>query len=354
MQLPAAPPPGVSITLQPAAQQQPVPTNVQQDVQLLDLKPYQIVLASVVRGGMDKAELELGRQRFTAVTRVPLTTGQRIQAEVVRTSPFIELRLVDQTALKNLFQALHHLQSKFDLSGFLGLDKLSSLLQGHSRGAEMESTLQQAGTLLGLGGSPDANVLSSLLRLLGLDTEHRLAQGQADRAMATLKATLHTLAQAGQGQEAGDRAEKLVDQLELFQLCRVRLAQLGKEWLPLPLPFLDQGYLVAERGADQSGQEQQGQEDDIEPWTVGLFLQLQELGALNIHVVSQGGGINVRVLCETREAAHQFETARQELVDTVQALPVKKLQIGIGAEDPSQHLLRLIVPEGERSFEAWV
>lgn len=356
MQLPTAPPPGVSLTLQPAAQQH-TSAQLQQDVQLPDLKAHQIVRASVVSGGMDRAELELGRQRFTAVTRVPLTTGQRIQAEVLRTSPFIELRLVDQTALKHLFQSLQHMHSKFDLSGFLGLDKLAGLLQGQARGGQMEATLQQAGAQLGQSSDLSGSLLAGLVRLLGMDTEQLLAQNQSERAAATLKAALQTLAQAAQGQEAGERAEKLREQVELFQLCRVRLAQLGKEWLPLPLPFLEQGYLVAERGASGGGQEQAEQEDDRaegEPWTVGLFLQLQQLGALNIHVVSQGGGINVRVLCETREVAQRFEAARQELVDTVQALPVQQLQIGIGAEDPSQHLLQLIVPEGERSFEAWV
>jgi len=353
MQLPAAPPPGVTLTLQPAAQQH-APAQVQQDVQLLDLKPHQIVLASVVRGGLDKAELELGRQRFTAATRVPLSTGQRIQAQVVRTSPFIELRLVDQTALKGLFQSLHHLQSKFDLSGFLGLGSLSGLLEGHPRGSAMESSLQQAGSLLGQPGELEGGVLAGLVRLLGLDTEQLLAQGQTERAAATLKAALQALAQAAQGEAAGERAEKLLEQIELFQLCRVRLAQLGKEWLPLPLPFLEQGYLVAERGGEQAGREQQGQEGGMEPWTIGLILRLQHLGAVTIHAAKTGAGLSLRVLCETREAAQQFEAARQELIDTVEALPVQNLQIGLGAEDPSQHLLQLIVPEGQRSFEAWV
>ena len=357
MQLPAAPPPGVSIALQPAAQSH-TSAQLQQDVQLPELKAYQIVRASVVNGGLDRAELELGRQRFTAVTRVPLSTGQSIQAEVVRTSPFIELRLLDQTALKHLFQSLQHLQSKFDLSGFLGLDKLAGFLQGHARGGQMEATLQQAGAQLGQSSDLSGSLLAGLVRLLGMDTEQLLAQNQSERAAATLKAALQTLAQAAQGQETGDRAEKLREQVELFQLCRVRMAQLGKEWLPLPLAFLEQGYLVAERGGGEGGQEQAEQETDGaaegDPWTVGLFLQLQELGALNIHGVNQGGGINVRILCETRDVVRQFEAARQEFVDMVQALPVQQLQIGIGAEDPSQHLLQLIVPEGERSFEAWV
>jgi hypothetical protein len=313
----------------------------------LDLKPEQIIFASVVRGGLDKAELELGRQRFSAATKVPLSTGQLIQAQVVRTSPFIELRLIDRSALVRLLQALPNLRSGFDLSGLLGSIDPRAVLSGQSRCEQYAATLDQAEGLLAQAGEKGQD-LAGLLRFLGLDLENCLATGREEQAATRLKAALLALVQGQQGSQEQEprQAQTLIDQLEAWQLCRWQLAQSGKEWLPLP--FFEQGYLLAERepGQDGAPQGQAGLNLDI-------FLELDRLGKLNIHINRSESGLSLRVLCETRQVARRLDLARQELTETVQVLPVKEIQIGLGAVDPTRHLLELIAPAGQRSFEAW-
>ena len=347
MQVPSAPPPGITLTLQPAVQTAPAPN----EGHILDLRPNQVVQATVVQGGLDKAELELGRHRFSALTKVPLTTGQNIKAQVVATQPHIELRLMDQGALMRMFAGLSRLRESFDLGQVLSRAALSRAFEGQPWGQSLRQALIQAARSWPADGSRmSGNLLASLINLLGLDAERQVMDSNPDQAAARLKSALLAMSRdQGQDQDVRQRAERLVSHLELFQLCRVRLWEQGLNWLPLPLPFLEQGYLVWERGQDK-GRES----EDEQGRSLRMVLQMSRLGDLDVRLQQVPQGLRVGVACGSRETAAFLGEAKDALVQSVTALPIVECSVTLGAEDPSTTLLDLAVADGERVFEARV
>ncbi len=347
MQVPSAPPPGITLTLQPAAQTAPTPS----EGHILDLRPNQVVQATVVQGGLDKAELELGRHRFSAITKVPLSTGQNIKAQVISTQPQIELRLVDQSALMRMFVGLSRMGESFDLGQIMTRGALSRAFEGQPWAQSLRQALDQAARYSPADGSRlSGSLLSSLINLLGLDTERQVMHSNPDHAAARLKSALMALSQdKGQDQDVRQRAERLVSHLELFQLCRVRLWEQGLNWLPLPLPFLEQGYLVWDRNED--GESRAGTES--EP-VVRLVVQMSWLGDLDIRMQLTPQGLRLGLACARPETVSLLEGNREELLQSVTAVPVVQCSITLGAENPSKILLDLAVDDGERVFEARV
>mgnify|MGYP006279143779 CR=1 FL=1 len=348
MQIPSAPPPGITLTLQPAVQTAPTPS----EGHILDLQPSQVVQATVVRGGLDRAELELGRHRFQALTKVPLSTGQSIKAQVTATHPHIELRMVDQSALMRMFVALHRMSESFDFGRILTQTAVHKAFDGYVWGQSLRQALLQAAQYAPADGTRlTGTMLSSLIRLLGLDTEREMALNQPDQAAARLKSALMALGRdQGQNQDVRQRAEALVSHLELFQLCRVRLAEQGLNWLPLPLPFLQQGYLVWQLDDEgDTNDHQAGQ-----PRVLRMVLQMTRLGDLDLKLRYMHQGLRVDVACASQETASFLEERKEGLVHSVTALPVLECQISLGAKDPSRILLDMAVSEGERVFEARV
>ncbi len=333
--------------MQPAVQTAPTSN----EGQVLNLQPNQVVQATVVRGGLDKAELELGRHRFQAWTKVPLTTGQSIKAQVTATNPHIELRLVDQSALMRMFVALHRMSESFDLGRVLTQTGVHQALNGHAWGQSLRQALLQAAQSSPADGTQlTGTMLSSLIKLLGLDTERQVALSDPDQAAARLKSALLALGrEQGQSQDVRQRAEALVNHLELFQLCRVRMAEQGLNWLPLPLPFLQQGYLVWHIDPEDDTNDQAGQSGMLR-----MVLQMTHLGDLDLKLRPMHQGLRVGVACASQETASFLEDRKEELIHSVTALPVLECQISLGAKDPSRILLDMAVSEGERVFEARV
>jgi len=347
MQVPSAPPSGVTLTLQPAVQTAPTPN----EGHILDLQPNQVIQATVVQGGLDKAELELGRHRFHAATKIPLTSGQSIKAQVVSTQPQIELRLVDQSALMRMFVALHRMSDSFDLGQIFSRAALSQAFEGRPWAQSLRQSLMQAARSSPADGSRmSGNLLSSLINLLGLDTERQVLDSNPDQAASRLKSALLALSRdQGQDQDVRQRAERLVSHLELFQLCRVRLWEQGLNWLPLPLPFLEQGFLVWERE-----QESEGEQSTAQGRVLRMVIKMSQLGDLDVRLQQVGQGLRVGLGCASRDTAAFLERFKEELVQSVTVLPIVECSITLGAEDPAQVLLDLAVDDGERVFEARV
>ncbi len=347
MQIPSTPPPGLTLTLQPLAQAAP-----SQNTGLgLSLRPYQIVQASVVKGGLDKAELELGRHRFQALSKVPLSTGQRIQAQVMSTSPYIELRLMDRNALMLMFSSLHHMGQAFDLGGILSRIALNQSFFGQGWAQSLRQVLGRSAELLPSNGQQlSGKILASLTRFLGLDMERQIMRNNPDQAAARLKSALLALSRdQGQEQEVRQQAQRLVSHLELFQFCRIRMWEQGLNWLPLPLPFLKQGYLLWERG--RGGADQEG---DYKGQNLRLVLEMSSLGNLDLGLYYLPPGLKVIIGCESPEVAAVLESAQADFIRSITALPVLDCKVVLGADDPAQILLRLAVDDKEQVFQVRV
>ncbi len=361
-----------------------------------ELRPEQIIQASVAEGGQDKVLLEMGHRRVWAETQVLLRKGQKLNLQVVQTSPRVELRLMEMPLTERIGHALHLLGGKWDL-----LPLLTRLIEGNAAplpspanpnansGPPLSPSPTQAPPTAAESGSPQpsgppaagaagerpadsaqplANRLSpgaretlqafkevlsnpsltfdgaqfrQLLRQLGMHLEARLAAGDGEHAAATLKGALLEARQA-MPEGGGERATQvmhLLQNLELFQLCSLRLAQEGAGLWPLPLPFLDQGYLmIEERHHQRSGQKEP-------PRQLALHLSLQTLGDLRIEFLHEPQGLFLRFVCDSEEKAEFFARFDDELRRGINSMPLLGLSFSSGAEPPARTLIQRVLGE---------
>ncbi len=318
-----------------------------QDRQRLNLKPNQVVHATVAKGGLDRVELELGKFFFRAWTRVPLRTGQSLLLQVQNVASNVELRIINQDLTHNLIQRLHLFGSRTDL-----VSLVQDMVQGKEGQAEHSRALVTLlqGLIQGRG-ILDGNLLSGLDRLLGLDVEARLSLLSKDAQLDSLKMFLyHLLHRPGLNAARQNQGKHLFNYLELLQLCRVKLHQDGILFLPLPFSFLKQGFALLERRKSPGGEPDR--EDEQKVYRINLFLQLQRLGNLEVHLLYEGIGMHVRFLCQDTSTAEYISGLTRELRNAVGALPVGGVSVGTGASEPDKALIERVLPECERFVDS--
>ncbi len=310
----------------------------------LKLQPYQIVQATVQEGGLEKVVLNLRQQQLRAETRVPLRTGQKLNLQVLATSPQVHLRIMEEAELRHLFRLLHAFGENI---------RLASVLQHlEARGVQVPQGFTH---LLESGpANLDGNSLSRLWADLGLNLEALLADGQKPSAESGLKTFLlmHAghLAREGAGPE---EPASMIEHLRLFQLCRYRLAQENVVFLPLPFDFLEQGYLLAEKeGREQEEEPENASAENT--WKISLNLKMSALGSLQILLLFEDRELRLRVLCESRDKADVISAALPGLADRLTGVELAGFSVDTGAPDPVMHLLTRLVPEGDHFLEAIV
>lgn len=309
-----------------------------------ELQLHQIIRATVAEGGQDRVLLEMGQQKVPAQTSLPLKAGQSLELQVVALTPQLQLQVVTDPLTARLGQVLHLLGGKWEF-----VPPLRALLAG-AEGEELSSASREALQVwLGLQGEvvekQEPAALRNLLLRLGLDLEAVLAR-QEGTGEGTLKAALLEVLAKGGG-EGREHAAQLVQTLELFQLAQVRLDQQGALLLPLPLPFLEQGFLVAEGGGE-------GAEGQTEPRRLALHLALQGLGDLRVDFYHSEEGLLLRFACEGREQADFLAGFQGELRSALEQLPLTGLSFTTGVESPDKALIRRLLPEGQSVLDTRV
>lgn len=325
-------------------------SHCKQESQSLNLRPYQIVRATVLEGGMNTVELELGRLRLNAQTQIPLKGGQKLHLLVQNTSPNIELKILNEALLENIFQRIQYIGKEFDLASFL------SQIRSNDESAVSIESFFSSSNLLSLFSKLTKNqdqitgkFLSSLSRLLGLKTEALLAEGQVEENLTNLKTSLMKIVLQEDGNPTlQTKSKALIQHLELFQLCQVKLYQDNILFLPLPFSFLQQGFALLEKQSGESGGKEQ------ESCRVSIHLQLKTLGNLEIRLLYQDSKIFIRILCQNQEIVDIMKKAKEEFKSTVTTIKIENLTIGLGAQDPEKVLTEKIVPDSDHFFEAKV
>lgn len=322
--------------------------------QPLKLQPYQIVRAVVAEGGLEKVVLNVLHHKLAAKTKVPLRSGQQLNLQVLSTSPRIHLRIMEETELKHLFRILHSLDDSIKLLPVLSKMHDQWQVTGNPANpppGEIPSFL--ANLLAFLRKSPaelSGKDLARLHEMLGLNMESLLAGGEVARARNTLKAVLFMFTgSAGKDKEIANRAGSILEQLKLFGLCRYRLEQENVHFLPLPLPFLELGYLLAER-EDATEKEDEG--DKKSAWKMTLNLRLSFLGNLEVLFLFEvKGTLRLRFLCESDEIAEIVSRAIPGLKDRLTSVTLAGVSVGTGAADPVTNLLKRLAPQGDHFLE---
>ncbi|MGM0454184.1 MAG: flagellar hook-length control protein FliK [Thermodesulfobacteriota bacterium] len=322
--------------------------------QPLKLAPHQIVQATVAEGGLERVVLHVGRHRMDADTRVPLKAGQKLNLQVQRTSPHIHFRIIEAAELRHLFRSLTALGENIKLLPLLSQLRGGGQMGSNFFGLPEDTRSALSGLMQLLKADPSelsGNQLARLWRGLGLDLEALLAGGKNGQARAGAKAALFMGIEALQDRDmATEPFEKALEQLNLFQLCRHRLGRENVFFLPLPLPFLEQGYLLAEPDPDSGAD---GSKKD-RVWKMTLNLKLSGLGNLQIRLLFEGKTLSLRVLCDDADRAKTISAALPRLREQLSTVSLAAFSVDTGAEAPVEFLARRLAPDGDHFLEAEV
>lgn len=340
----------------PTAAINPAPTvtadnHVSREERQQQLPLDKIVRATVAEGGQNKVMLELNQQRLQAETRLPLKTGQRLNLLVAATTPRIELQIIGDSLQQRLTSSLHMLGGKWDLQSLTQLLKaegtpIINALSPQSREILLSWATMQKHDIQ----SQDGAGLRQLIKNLGLGHEANLARVKSGQMEGALKsALLETLSLEKAGIEMQEQAGRPLQLIELFQLCQIKLARQDVLFLPLPLPFLDQGFIIADHQ-----QEQQADEKNAPPFHLSLHLSLQNLGDLRIDLVREPQGLFIRFICDSQEKADFVATCKDELMHDIKSVPLHDIAFIAGVDSPVDALIARLIPQGDSLLDTMV
>ncbi len=192
---------------------------------------------------------------------------------------------------------------------------------------------------------PDGQQLQQLVERLGLNMEQLFAQNKGQEATQTLKFALLELGQqlTGSNIPSGEQTGQILQTLELYQMLQLRLASEFLFFLPLPLPFLDQGYLLVDKQPEQEdGKGNESQENSLR---YTLHLKLEGLGNLRIEMQQTQERLDLRFFAEDRDKMIFMHEHKEELAKWLTAVDLGSTQFFSGADDPAKTLLQKITTD---------
>ncbi len=191
--------------------------------------------------------------------------------------------------------------------------------------------------------SPQGRQLGLLSQLLGLSFETELLQGRPKEALASLKLSLLNLQK-----NSGAEVDEPLHRLELFQLCKAKLAEDQVQFLPLPFNQLDEGYLLAEKRPDDSDDNNTGES----PLQMSLSLRLSALGNLRIDMLYDQGKLHLRLAGEDRGKMDYLQGCSDELKESVQAVELQGISFSADARSPARQLQQRLLPDSSNMLDA--
>ncbi len=296
------------------------------------------------RSGDQQAVMTSGREASPALSAAP---PAGTPADTLIAGPGQVLSQLDQQVRDLVLKLEPLLEQKQGLSPEL-LGRLEGLLErftqlGEQKGLPLKELELVAGLthLVQLAHQttvpPDGKHLGVLSQLFGFHLERQLLEHKLKDALVTLKAALLK----GGSKEAGDSDEPL-KRIELFQLCKSRLAEENVMFLPLPFAELEEGYLLAERGAADA-------DEGAPALMLSISLRLSALGNMRIDMLYGQGGLQLRLACENREKMGYVQGAETELREGLQAVPLQGVSFAMDARLPARQLSERLNP-GSRNL----
>lgn len=309
-------------------------------------EPGQLLKALVLEAQTDnRFLLQIGDNRLVARSQVALQPGQTLNLQLVSTSPQIQLRIVNDALQQLLGRSLTLIGNNVDIGNLFSLlqqpQTLLDSLSLHSRQAlESFFNLQQTPLTEGNGGE----TLKQLVDRLGLAFENHLARGDGDRAATSLKAALLEVLSSFTGDSRiHDSAAKPLATLEFFQLAQLHSQSSQQFILPLPLSFIEQGFLLVEQRQDEGGGKGKYGEQE---YRFSLHLKMSDIGNLRIDFLHSSDGLLIRFHADSQEKADFIAAFSDDLKRAISEAPVLGISFAADATDPVAELIRQIVPEG--------
>jgi len=303
--------------------------------------------------GDNRFVLEIGGSRQSVKSDASLVPGQSLRLQVVKTEPHIELQIVSNPLNQLQGRSLTLLGKNIDLAslfqGFQGQSPPPLETVSPTTRSTLESffSLQQNG----VEGKDGGVILKQLIDGLGLNLEQLLAGGDKNSAVHTLKAALLEIAHSfSTASNIAETTHKILTTLELFQLAQLQVTSDTQLILPLPLPFIEQGYLIFERDGKES------ETNDTSPTEnrFSLHMTVSDLGNLQVDFLKNGEGLFIRFRADSKEKAEFLEAFSTDLKKAITDIPLINISFSSDAPDPIQDLVRQLVPEGKNMLDTKV
>jgi len=148
------------------------------------------------------------------------------------------------------------------------------------------------------------------------------------------------------GSELADATNKLLGTLELYQLAQLRLASENLLIFPLPLPFLDNGYLLVEKNDLEDDDEEAS-----DTLRFSLHLALEPLGNIEINFLQMKEGLYIRFGCDSKSKKEFAGSHQETLKEMISATEVLGLSFTENAENPTNNLIQQLIPDGESMLD---
>ena len=311
----------------------------------------QLLKAVVVEAsGNNRFVLDLGGTRQNVRSEAVLTPGQSLRLHVIRIEPQIELQIVTSPLNRLQGRSLTLLGQNIDLAGLMEKFQQQNPPLLTSLSATSRTTLVDFFSLQqnGVEGKGGGLVLKQLIDSLGLNLEQLLARNDTNGAAHTLKAALLEIAQSlTTFSDITETTAKILSTLELFQLAKLQVASDTQLILPLPLPFIDQGYLLIDQNGKDGGESDSAASEN----RFSLHLRVSALGNLQIDFLQNAEGLFIRFRAESQEKADFIAFFAEDLKNISRDIPLINISFSADAPDPIQDLIRRLVPVGEQILD---
>lgn len=310
--------------------------------------PGRIFNAQVLEAqGEDLFLLDIAGKQLTATTKAPLAAGQSLRLQVIQSTPQIELKIITQPQDQFFGRSLTLLEKNFNLSDlFSALTEqpsadIATLSTPTRNILNLFSTLQQQKTI---NPNDSGTVLKQFIDKLGLSLEHMLADQDGASAAENLKAALLEIANTFRNSEnLAENTGKILNTIELFQLAQLYNTQDRQFILPLPLPFIEKGYLVVEYEENNS---QEGNNPENRKYNrFSLYITMSDLGNMQIDFLQTKEVLYLRLRTDSEEKTMFVKQFSEQLQETLSGAPQINISFSSDAPDPIANLLQQIISE---------
>lgn len=310
----------------------------------------QLLKATVVEAsGANRFILDFAGNKQPVRSEATLSIGQTLQLQVTKTSPSIELKIVSDTLNEYLGRSLT-LLNNIDLKTlFKGLqqkpEQFSHMTPASKTLLESFFSMQETWS----DGKDGGTTLKQMIEKLWLNLESLIARGDTQKALNTLKAALLEVTHLFKNAESiSDSTNKILTTIELFQFAQLGSGSNSLYIFPLPLPILDQGYLVIEK-------REEDENDSTSPeMRFSLHLSMSEIGNVRIDFLQTEEGLFLKFQAESQEVADFVQSLSEELKETISGVKLVSMTFSGDAPDLRYDLIQYILPEGKSVLDTTV
>lgn len=293
-------------------------------------RPGQILEATVTSLKDDQVVLEMNGRQVMAQSRLGLQEGQKLLLHVTATSPQVQMQTLGLNSANPQGAMLQLLATGWDLSALLRQFQT----RGEAEKTPLFETIRNAlNTFMGgldePGEKVDGSVLATLLRSLGVA---HLKHGEATINLRQVLKQMTGDVVDSEGR-LSDIAGDLLQGLDMTHQFNLQLLPEGALLLPLPLPFLKQGYLFLENTDEGSN----GQTES--PNKLSLFLNLEKLGEIRIDMLWDMEELLIKFTCEKTQASLELSESGEDLRQALQFRPPREILFTTGKPHPEEELM---------------